>query len=204
VRKRLRKLWVHITARNVFVVSLLVFGLVGLGASTTISIEKTELIKHPDTKLICDLNPVYSCAKIIDSAPSKTLGMPNELMGIAMFTALITVGVILISGAKVNKWFWRAFMFGMVGFMLSVARLFYISVYRISALCILCSAVWFSGWVITVAGYAWLYDEKHIPKSKITGYIRRNIVGFWILLLMVAVFLALNHFWYYYGKYFGA
>ena len=121
-----------------------------------------------------------------------------------MFSALITVGVVLISGAKVNKWFWRVFMFGMVGFMLSVVRLFYVSVYQISALCILCSAVWFSGWVITASGFAWLYDEKQIPKSKITGYIRRNIVGFWILLLMVAVFLALNHFWYYYGKYFGA
>ena len=201
---RFRKFWIYITVRNVFISSLLIFGLIGLTASVAISIEKTNLIKSPDTKLVCDLNPVYSCAKIIDSAQSKTLGLPNELLGIMMFSPLITVGVALISGASVNKWFWRAFIFGMLGFMLSVARLFYISVYQISALCILCSAVWFSGWAITTTGFAWLYDEKHIPKTKITNYVRRNIIGFWLLLLMVAIFIVLNHFWYYYGTYFGA
>lgn len=205
---QIKKFIKSINSTKFFIASLLIFGATGLAASVAISIEKTELIKNPESKLVCDLNPVYSCGKIIDSAPSQTLGLPNEILGMIMFSVLITVGVIMLTGAVMKKWFWQLFLVGMLGFMISVIRLFYISVYDIGALCVLCSAVWFSGWTITTAGYAWVYDQGILKTKKRYGsalkFIRRNIVGFWLLLIMIFIFVALNHFWYYYGQYFGS
>ena len=170
-----------------------------------ISEEKLSLIRHPEQSLVCDLNPVYACGKIIDSSQSKLLGFSNEIIGIFMFTVLLTSGVALLAGAKLKSWYWKLFLVGMLGFMCSVAWLFYQSVYVIGNLCILCTTVWFSGWVITARGFAWMYDSKIIVakgKSHIyLAYIRRNIIGFWLLFVMIAVGLVLTHFWYYYGQY---
>jgi uncharacterized membrane protein len=185
---------------------LLIFGTIGLIASVAISEEKLSLIRHPKDALVCDLNPVYACGKIIDSSQSKLLGFSNEIIGIFMFTVLITTGVVLIAGGKLKPWYWKFFLLGMLGFMLSVGWLFYQSVYVIGNLCILCTTVWFCGWLITVRGFNWMYDQKLIKPNKklqpVLAYIRRNSVGFWLLLVMIAVGLVLNHFWYYYGKYF--
>lgn len=204
--KKIRHLFSLLTPKRVFPFILIIFGILGMAASMTISIEKTDLLKNPTTELFCDLNPVYSCAKVIDSAQSHTLGLPNELIGIAMFSVLIAVGVATLAGAKLKKWFWCLFMLGMIGFMANVLRLFYVSVFQIEALCLLCSAVWFSGWAITTSGFAWMYDAGLFETKKRYGstlkLIRRNIIGFWILLLIIMTFIVLNHFWYYYGQYF--
>ena len=162
---RFRSFMAKLTPTKIFPFVLIIFGIIGLASSVTISLEKTSLLKNPESSLICDLNPVYSCAKVIDSAPSQTLGVPNEIMGMVMFSALITVGVVLLSGGKMKKWFWQLFLLGMLGFTASIIRLFYISVYEIGALCVLCSTVWFSGWAITATGYAWVYDQGIIKTT---------------------------------------
>lgn len=191
-----------------FAVVLILFGLVGLVASVMISEEKLSLIRHPDQSLVCDLNPVYACGKIIDSGSSKLLGFSNEIIGIFMFTVLITTGVVLLADAKLKAWYWHFFLVGMLGFMGFVFYLFYQSVYVIGNLCVLCTTVWFAGWTITVRGFDWMYDQKLIRTNKknqhLLAYIRRNSIGIWLALIMVAVGLVISHFWYYYGQYFGA
>ncbi|MCA9347379.1 vitamin K epoxide reductase family protein [Candidatus Saccharibacteria bacterium] len=200
------KKWLRI--ERSFPIILIVFGLLAVGASMMINIEKVGLLQHPENKLVCDLNPVYSCGKVIDSNQSTLVAsIPNDLMGIAIFAPIIAVGVSMLAGAKYKRWFWRLFLACMAAFMLGVAWLFYQSVYVIQALCIFCSTVWISGLTITTALYAWVYDQKLLPnrfqKMPIASIKRKNIIGIWIIIILIAAGLIITHFWYYYGQYFG-
>lgn len=184
------------------------FGFTGMAASVVINIEKEDLLLHPKTVLVCDLNPIYSCANVITSKQSKTLGISNELFGIAMFGGIAAVGMTLIAGAQPKKWFWQLFMGGMAAFTLTTVYLWYQSVYTIGSLCIFCSSVWFSGWAITTSLYAQTYDQllyKKVPKelSSLLKWIRNNILLVWFCGILLLTLLTLKHFWYYYGPHFG-
>ncbi len=202
----LQKWWSkNIHPKKLFPIALIIFGIIGLSASAAISIEKEHTLKNPGFESICNINPIYSCSNVFLSPQSKILGVSNELAGIAVFAVLITVGVMLLAGAQLKKWFWYAFMLGMLGFMLMVIWFFSQSVYVIGALCIFCSIVWFSAWAITTIGFAWLYDNKLLDFhrcKKVLKFVRNNIALIWFFFILVLATLMLNHFWYYYGQYF--
>lgn len=192
--------------KNVFPYILIAFGIIGLLASSILVIEKITLLKEPATDLSCNLNPVYSCSNVISSKQAEIFGFPNELMGIAMFAALITLGVIAATKVELPKWLWKLFILGMLGGMGFVFWFFYQSVYVIGSLCIFCTSIWFSIWTITVAGYTWLYDEGlvHPKKSrslkKIARLARSNFMIVWLMFIVTIAVLILHHFWYYYGE----
>ncbi len=181
---------------------LILFGIIGASASAIISTEKFHLVENPGVKLNCDLNPVYSCGNIINSDQSSLFGVSNELVGLFMFTVLLTTGVVMLAGAKMQDWYWKLFLLGMGAFALSVGWFFYQSVYVLNFLCIYCSIVWFGGWAITIRGYAWVYDQKILPSNKLTTTVREYAFLIWFLVIVLAVVLVLEHFWYYYGQYF--
>jgi uncharacterized membrane protein len=197
--------WLNLS--KAFPLILIVFGFTGLLASSAISIEKVSLLKDPTAELVCNINPIYSCGNVINSKQSSVFGFSNELMGIAMFSAIITVGVLVISGSKLNPRIWKLFMLGMVGSMAFVLWFFYQSVYVIGSLCIFCSIVWFSTWTITTALFAWAYDQKlvAIPKSleKIIAVKRKYIITIWLVLILTLIALIIKHFWFFYGPKFG-
>ena len=203
------KKWINKNSRpeKIFPIFLILFGVVGMLASGAIAVEKEHLLKNPETELLCNINPIYSCSNVFLSPQSQILGVSNELAGIAVFAVLITVGVMLLAGAKLKNWFWYAFLAGMIGFMLMVLWFFRQSVYVIGSLCIFCSIVWFSAWAITTSGFAWMYDAGLLKtssnsRSKLLSYVRKNIILIWFLFIAILAGLMLNHFWYYYGQYF--
>ena len=203
--KFVQKLTKKLKIGLIFPYLLVLFGAAGLVASTTINIEKTNLLQHPKTELFCDLNPVYSCGNVITSKQSKTFGVSNELYGMALFTAILTVGVMVLAGAKPKQWLWKLFMLGMIGFMVFVLYLWTQSVYVIGFLCILCTTVWVSGWTITAALYSWLYDQKlftKVPNYLVQplAWLRKYSVGVWLGLIVTLVVFTMKHFWYYYGR----
>lgn len=197
----------NLTALKLFPVFLIVFGAFGLLASGAIAVEKEHLLKNPETELVCNLNPIYSCSNVFLSKQSQAFGVSNELLGIAIFAALITLGVTLFAGAKMKNWLWYTYLAGMLGFMAMVVWFFGQSVYVIGSLCIFCSCVWFSAWTLTTTGFAWIYDSGYLKVSKkydrVLRFFRRNIISIWLVFLLTLVGLVLNHFWYYYGQYFG-
>jgi len=210
--KNFQKMWSklkkNLIALKLFPVFLIVFGAVGLLASGAIAVEKEHLLKNPQTELICNLNPIYSCSNVFLSKQSQAFGVSNELLGIAIFAALITLGVIIFAGATMKKWLWYTYLAGMIGFMAMVVWFFGQSVYVIGSLCIFCSMVWFSAWTLTASGFAWIYDMGYLKSIKKMArplaFMRRNIISAWLVFLLLLIGLALNHFWYYYGQYFGA
>lgn len=205
VVQRIKKV---IVLKKSFPLLLIVLGTVGLLASAAINIEKTHLLKNPNSELSCNLNPVYSCGSVIMTKQAAVFGFSNEIMGLAMFAAIITVGVALLAGATFKAWFWRIFIAGMIGSMVFVAWFFYQSVYVIGALCIFCSLVWFATWSITIAVAAWAYDNKKLPTlsgngARVAAWKRSHIGWVWAAGIALAAGLILHHFWYYYGQYFG-
>jgi hypothetical protein len=71
----------NLTALKLFPVFLIVFGAFGLFASGAIAVEKEHLLKNPETELVCNLNPIYSCSNVFLSKQSQAFGVSNELSG---------------------------------------------------------------------------------------------------------------------------
>lgn len=187
---------------------LIFFGLVGVAASIIINTEKVQLIRHPKTVLACDLNPIYSCGNVIDTTQSKTLGIANELIGLAIFSVITCVGVMVLAGSKPKKWFWLLFMASMCAFGAATLYLWYQSVYVIGSLCIFCSTLWLSGWAVTMSLFTWLYDQNYFAKAQkdiaeVLLYLRRYNIAVWCAVILVLIMFTLKHFWYYYGPHLG-
>ncbi len=204
-KKQVLALKKKLKINTIFPYILIVFGVIGLLSSATISYEKEQLLKNPETSLLCDINPIYSCGNIMRTEQSQIFGFSNEILGIITFSAIITVGVSMLAGAQFKKWFWNIFLLGMLGSMLFVLWFFYQSVYVIGSLCIFCSIVWFCMWTITTALFAWTIDNKQIgistklQKQLFFPAIRKDIVFTWFLLIVIFATLIIQHFWYFYG-----
>lgn len=64
--------------------TLIITGLVGLLASLTLTIEEIELYKNAGQALLCDINPLLSCSKVMVSEFGHLFGFPNPLIGLAL------------------------------------------------------------------------------------------------------------------------
>lgn len=187
---------------------LIIAGIVGLMSAFSLTWDELKMAQNPTYQPSCNLNPIISCGSVMKSGQAKAFGFPNPWIGLAAFAVLLTVGVSLLAGAKFKRWFWLGLnagaLFG-VGF---VHWLFYETVYRISALCPWCMAVW----VVTIPTfwYVTLYNIEQgvikLPKGKgwqrFGLFIRRHHLDILILWYLIITVLILKHFWYYYGHYF--
>lgn len=203
-KKSLKKTWKKL---NKFPLFISIFSIIGLLASMTLAIEKVHLLEDPGAQLSCSINPVYSCKSVILSDQASVLGFSNEFIGIAFFGGVLALALGMLAGAKYKNWLHYLTWLGLAGSMGMVVWFFYQSVYNINALCVYCSIVWFATWTL-FAGYSWwLLDRGIVKFPKSLQFLavfadKRNIVTAWFLLIFLFAFLILNHFWYYYDKYF--
>ncbi len=184
---------------------LIIGGIIGLFCAFTLSQDKVRILEHPNTQLNCSLDPILACGSVISSDQAHTFGFSNPFLGLAGFAAMATIGVVLLAGAKLQRWFWLAMEAGLLFALGFVHWLFFQSVYRIHNLCIYCMVVW----VVTITSfwYVTLYniDQKHIRlpagrAQRVYRWVRRHHLDILILWLLVIAALILKHFWYYYGK----
>jgi len=189
---------------------LLVCGIIGTLAAGTLVFDEIKLAKNPDANLLCSIDPILSCGSVMQSSQATAFGnLPNPVIGLVTFPALVTIGVCMLAGAVVAKrWFWRAA--STVSFLGVVFChwLFFQTVYNIGNLCIYCMVTW------AVTFISWLYitlyamEQGHIKLKaawwpKFVGFVRRHHVDIIVLWAIIIIFLILKHFWYYYGPKFG-
>ena len=185
---------------------LVICGFIGLLCSLIILYDKIELLKNPDFKLPCNLNPVISCGSVMESKQANAFGFPNPFIGIIGFSVVITIGMAILAGAaKLKRWFWLGLQAGTIFGLLFIHWLFYQSVYHINALCPYCMVVWTM--TITLFWYVTLYNIQ-TGVIKLTGqaqtigfFLRRHHLDILILWFLVIAAFILKHFWYYYGQY---
>lgn len=180
---------------------LVIGGLIGFAASFVLMLERIELFKDPNYVPTCSFNPVLSCGSVMETWQAQVFGFPNPLIGVAGFAALTAVGLALLTGAVVPRWFWLGTQAGALFGIGFVTWLTYQSLYSIEALCPYCMVVW----AVTIPIFIWVtvhnVQAGHIPAR--TG-VRNALVRNKALLLLVwyaaVVVLILVKFWDYWSS----
>jgi len=185
---------------------LIACAVIGFIMSVILMYDHNQIALNPHYIPNCNLNPVIACGSVIKSKQAEAFHIPNPYIGLVTFPVIITIGVVVLAGAKLKRWFWLALeagtLFG-VGFM---HWLFYETVYRIHALCPYCMATWVV--MITTFWYVTLYNIQSgnikVPTKfkPFTDFLARHHLDILILWFLIIAALILKRFWYYYGHYF--
>jgi uncharacterized membrane protein len=184
---------------------LVIMGIIGLTCSFILTMDEVHLLKNPHFQPSCNLNPVISCGSVMKSTQAHAFEFPNPFIGLAAFSVVITVGVALLAGATLKRWFWIGLQLGALFGIAFVHWLFFNTVYRINALCPYCMVVWVA--TISTFWYVLLYNiEKDyitLPRAwrGVGAFARRHHLDILILWFLIIAGLILQHFWYYYGHY---
>ncbi|TPG17370.1 vitamin K epoxide reductase family protein [Pedococcus bigeumensis] len=117
-------------------------GLAGLAAAFTLLVEKVALLTDPAYVPSCSINPVLSCGSVMNTTQASAFGFPNPILGVAAFTALLTLGSLLVARGSLPRWFWWGIQAGTTLGLVFVHWLIFASLYRIGALCPYCMVVW--------------------------------------------------------------
>lgn len=173
---------------------LLAGGLVGLAASLVLTVEKFAVLADPDHGPSCSINPILSCGSIMTSSQAEAFGFPNPLLGIVGFTIGTVIGVVLLAGAILPRWYWLGLQAGTTFGVVFVHWLAFQSLYRTGALCLYCMVVW----AVTIPLF--LYVTLHtldVALSPARHRLRRalsiattfhtSLLTAWILTFVVAI-----------------
>ncbi len=185
---------------------ILVASSIGLIASIFLVYDQVQIWQNPNYLAPCSLNPVLSCGSVINSKQGHVFGVPAPFLGLLMFPALATVGALLVAGVTLKRWIWLGLQAAVTGGVVFALWLFWVSVYKVHALCPFCLATDVA--VYTMAWYVTLYniEQGYILTSKklrkTMTFMRVHHLDLLILLFLVITAFILNHFWYYYGQYF--
>jgi uncharacterized membrane protein len=121
---------------------VLIAGVIGLVASTVLTVDKIKLLLNPSYVPSCNINPIVSCGSVMRTPQASVLGFPNSLIGIAAFTVITVTGVLAIAKVALPRWYWIGIAAGTLGGAVFVHWLIFQSLYRIGALCPYCMVVW--------------------------------------------------------------
>ncbi|GJF01591.1 vitamin K epoxide reductase family protein [Pseudonocardia sp. D17] len=172
---------------------LLVGGLIGLGASLVLTVERFNLYADPD--YVPSIDSVLSCGSVMEPPYAA-------LFGIVGFTVVTTTGAALAAGARLSTWFWAGLQTGVSFGAALVHGLIYLSLYRIGALCPYWMVVW--AVTITVFWYVTLRSldrtREDAPAGPVLGLLLRyHSVPIVVWLIGVAV-LVIARFWPYWSS----
>ncbi len=190
------------TLPNVIGMLLVVLGMIGFIAASTLAIEKVALLKNPEYVPSCNLNPVLSCGSVMSTHQAEVFGFPNPFIGVAGFAIVVTVGMGILAGAKYKRWYWLGLEAGTIFGVSFVHWLIYQSIFVIGALCPYCMVVW--AVTIPIFLYVTLYNmrEGHIRLNSawlksLNQFVQKNHGNILFVWYSIIFLIILNHFWYY-------
>lgn len=183
---------------------LVISGAIGAFSSLMLSIEEFHHIKHPGAQLACDINPIIGCGSAMDTWQGHVLfGVPNQFWGLAMFSAVLTVGIALLAGAKFKRWFWLGLQGGLLAGLLFAHWFIYESVFVLKHLCPYCMITWVvtitAFWYILLYGFKSEHFRLRAGQQRVAAFLQRHhfdILAFWFMAIIVLI---LWRFWYYFG-----
>ncbi|MCA9301010.1 vitamin K epoxide reductase family protein [Candidatus Saccharibacteria bacterium] len=187
--------------KQVFPWVLVVGGIIGLLASSILTIEKMHVLANPDYQPSCSMSPVVACSPVMNSWQASTFKFPNMFIGLAGFAMVWAVGMMLFAGAKdLKKWFWWCFQAGTLFGAFFITWLQIASLYDIQKLCIYCMAVWAVTVPIFWTTTAYNLQEKNmsLPK-KISDFLSNNsgkMIALHYLLVILLIFFEFKEYWY--------
>jgi uncharacterized membrane protein len=181
---------------------LIVGGVLGLIAAFELTLEKVRVLADSAYVPACDLNPVLSCGSVIITPQAEVFGFPNPVMGLAGFSVVITIGVLLAGKVVLPRWVWLGLNAGaLLGFAF-VQWLVWQSLYSIGALCPWCMVVW----TVTAPIFVWVTSANLLSGrlatpaswgsavSAIVG-LRGLILAAWYVAVLGLIFVRWQDFW---------
>src|SRR3546814_955690 len=111
-------------------------------SSDLLLIEKIALLEDPTYVPSCSINPILRCGSVMSTEQAEVFGFPNPIIGVAGFAIVTTVGVALLAGARLPRWFWWGLQAGTTFGVVFIPWLMFQSLYRIYPLCPYCMVVW--------------------------------------------------------------
>jgi uncharacterized membrane protein len=168
-------------------------GAIGLAAAVVLTVDKFTLLQNKidgvDTALSCDFGAWVSCSGVMDSAQGEAFGFPNPIIGIIGFTVVLTLGVILWTGAPVARWVWTGLQLGCLFGIGFVTWLQYQSIYELELLCPYCIVVWVV--MIPLFVYVTACSLRGIaPQNGVTRFVSNwsvLIVALWYIAIASAI-----------------
>jgi len=133
-------------------VVMAVCGVVGGLAAAVLLIEKIRSLQDPTYIPSCSLSPILSCGSVMASDQAEAFGFPNPIIGVAGFSVVASVGVVVTSGAVLVRWVWIGMQVGVVCGVGFVHWLAFQGLYRLDTLCPYCLVVW----VVTIAVFVYV------------------------------------------------
>ena len=186
---------------------LMIGGIIGIICSLILLYDQIRIWENPGYIPACSLNPVVSCGSVINSKQGELFNIPGPTWGLIAFPVLVTVGAAMVAGATFKRWFWIGLELGAAGGVGFALWLFYLSVYKVHALCPYCLAV--DVVVYTLFWYLTLYNIEQgnikLPRGRwqtVGNFLRRHHLDILVLWFLIIIGFILKHFWYYYGRYF--
>ncbi|MCC9310981.1 vitamin K epoxide reductase family protein [Kitasatospora sp. RB6PN24] len=196
-----RRLTDAVSTSRAFAILLTLTGAIALAASAVLTLDKFKVLENPAYVPDCNINPVIACGSVMRSTQAAAFGFPNPLIGLGAFAVVVTVGVTVLTGARLPRWFWLGLQAGTlfgVGF---ITWLMDQTLYHIGAVCPYCIVVWIC--TIALFWYTTLHNLRRqvIPLpagwrpgvDQVTRYHWVVPVAWYFVIAL----LILNRFWYY-------
>lgn len=166
---------------------LVVLAIIGLAASFILTLEKIAIIKDPNHRLTCSVNPLLSCGPIITSPEASAFGFPNPLIGIFSFSILLAVGMTMLAGSVVKKearWYWRTYIAAHLFGLFFVFWLMSEAFYELKALCIYCMVAWAVTFGLNWYKFLWMGKTGRITlKGRVKDFHAWGLQNHWLALL---------------------
>jgi uncharacterized membrane protein len=186
-------------ARRGLAMLLAVAGAVGLLAAFVLAVERIAVLQDPDYVPTCSFNPILSCGSVMQTWQAEAFGFPNPLIGVAAFAVVTTVGIVLLAGATLPRWFWLGLEAGTLFGAGFVHWLIFQSLYSIGALCPYCMVVWVVTipifWYVTVHNL----QAGHLPApAGVCRFAVRNrglVLAAWYLVVTGMVLVRFWDYW---------
>jgi uncharacterized membrane protein len=153
---------------------LVLVGLGGLLGSFELVVEYIRTLKDPAYTPSCSVNLVVTCTPNMQSWQGSMLGFPNALLGLIAFAVPVVVGMSVLAGARLARWYWALFDLGLLGGYVFITWLYSQSIFSLGTLCPWCMEVWF----FTIIGF-W-YTTAWLLRAGVLGRLLEP-VGRWLM-----------------------
>ena len=175
---------------------VLIAGVIGLIAASTLLIEKIAVLQNPAYVPTCSINPVVSCGSVIITPQAAVFGPPNPLYGVIAFTLVLVTGVLAVGGVRLPRWYWVGLMIGTAAGVVFVHWLIFQSLYRIGALCPYCMVVWaVTVPLLVVVSSTALRPLAANPLARNVYHWRWPLVVLWFTAVLLAILVRFWDFW---------
>ncbi|MEV0461929.1 vitamin K epoxide reductase family protein [Nocardia tengchongensis] len=173
---------------------LLLAALIGWGASVTLLVEKFKSLTEPGYRPSCTIDSTLSCTTVMADKTASLFGFPNPIIGVVGFSVFVTIGVLLVCGISLPRWFVGGMWAGLLAGVAAIGWLVWDATFRIHALCPWCMVVW----AVTPAMFAivtGLLFGRSRGVAQIVAEWRWTLVAIAYAVIILIVYIQFQSYW---------